>query len=86
MKLNFNRKNKMKIKVGDVIVSHVSGASYMVIRCETSSNYRYSLLDLRYVTVLTRPFESIDDLISCQFDHGQYDVIPNEDLVLSSSN
>lgn len=80
MKFNFKKKCK-DVKVGDVIFSHASESYYMIVKEFTS--YKYKLLCLNDATITLSSFECVDDILDSLFSSGQYDVIPNEDIVLS---
>lgn len=85
MKFNFKKKCK-DVKVGDMIFSHASESYYMIVKEFTPSCYKYKLLCLNDATITFKSFECVDDILDSLFSSGQYDVIPNEDIVLSNSN
>lgn len=82
MKFNFKKKCK-DVKVGDVIFDHASEGYYMIVKEFTPSCYQYKLLCLNNATITCKTFECVDNILDSRFRSGQYDVIPNEDIVLS---
>ena len=83
MEFKFKDK-KNNIKLGDVLISNISGCRYLIVSENTSSSYKYKLLRLDDSTIISGSFDSINNLMDHHFKGEGYKVIPREDLVLSN--